>query len=158
MIKKIPDQISIQRCEWGKTTFDIIPRETFAMTCCKTNELVDAVNKLETMARNTNTVLKSLVEENNIHEQQIDKLQMMLEPHKCETRPENVQDPYAEQRKWIGKLCFFWNNKEDTCYAILGDIIEYTDTPFEAKDYALWYEHCEPVKPDDDIIYKGGDK
>ena len=66
------------------------------------------------------------------------------------------QDAYNEQRKWIGKLCFFWgNNKEDTCYAILGDIIEYTDTPFEAKDYALWYEHCEPVKPDDDIIYKG---
>lgn len=68
----------------------------------------------------------------------------------------NAQDPYAEQRKWVGKLCFFWgDNKEDTCYGVLGDIIECTDTPFEAKDYALWYEHCEPVKPDSEIIYHG---
>ena len=50
----------------------------------KINELADAVNKLETMAKNTNTVLKSLVEENNIHLEQIDELQMKLEPEKCE--------------------------------------------------------------------------
>ena len=43
------------------------------------NQLVDAVNKLETMAKNTNTVLESLVQENNIHEKQIDELQMKLE-------------------------------------------------------------------------------
>ena len=51
----------------------------------KLNELVDAVNKLKTMAKNTNTVLKSLVQENNIHEKQIDELQMKLEPEKCES-------------------------------------------------------------------------
>lgn len=50
----------------------------------KINELVDTVNKLETMAKNTNTVLESLVEENNIHEKQIDELQMKIEPKKCE--------------------------------------------------------------------------
>lgn len=61
------------------------------------NLLIDAVNKLETMARNTNTVLESLVQENNIHEKQIDELQMKLEPEKCETPAENVQ-PDAESR------------------------------------------------------------
>ena len=43
----------------------------------------ESVNKLETMAKNTNTVLESLVQENNIHEKQIDELQMKLEPEKC---------------------------------------------------------------------------
>lgn len=57
----------------------------------KINELVDAVNKLETMAKNTNTVLESLIEENNIHEKQIDELQMKIEPEKCETPAETAQ-------------------------------------------------------------------
>lgn len=56
----------------------------------KINELIDAVNKLKTMAKNTNTVLESLVQENNIHEKQIDELQMKIEPEKCETPAENV--------------------------------------------------------------------
>lgn len=41
------------------------------------NHVVDAVN--------------ALVESNNIHEKQIDELQMKLEPHKCEP---NAQDMY----------------------------------------------------------------
>lgn len=64
-------------------------------------------------------------------------------------------DPYAEQRKWIGKICKFWDNL-DTNYslAILVKIIEKEPMPFEDYRGNQWY-HCEPVKPDDDIIYKG---
>lgn len=131
----------------------------------KLNEVIDAVNKLETMAKNTNTVLESLVQENNIHEKQIDELQMKLEPEKCETRAENVQDKFAEQRKWIGKLCRFWNKTEytDDLYGFLTDIVP--TNKYKAEDnyfvpfkdeFGSFYEHCEPVKPDDDIIYKGG--
>jgi len=44
MIERIPDQIPVQTGEWRGTTFDIIPKETFAMACRKINELVDAFN------------------------------------------------------------------------------------------------------------------
>lgn len=69
------------------------------------NQLVDAVNKLETMAKNTNTVLKSLVQENNIHERQIDKLQIKIEPEKCETPTKNVQDE-IDKAKREGRVIF----------------------------------------------------
>jgi hypothetical protein len=58
MIEKIPDQIPVQTGEWRGTTFDIIPKETFGMACRKINEIVDAVNELQTkvnkMAQNLN--------------------------------------------------------------------------------------------------------
>lgn len=117
------------------------------------NQLVDAVNKLETMAKNTNTVLESLVQGNNIHEKQIDELQMKVEPQKCEP-----QDIYAEQRKWIGKICEFWDN-DDTqqlSYGVLTKID--TESGFGVQyccNDEYDYDNCEPVKPDDDIIYKG---
>ena len=104
----------------------------------KINELVDAVN--------------ALIEENNIHEKQVDELQMKLEPKKCEPA-----DPYAEQRKWVGCLCWFW----DDVYGLktAGVLEEITtieeDFHYAKKDTRTVWKHCEPVKPDDDIIYKG---
>lgn len=117
----------------------------------KINELIGVVNKLETMAKNTNTVLNSLVEENNIHEKQIDELQMKLAPEKCETA-----DPYAEQRKWIGCVCRFWyDNPNDTVLDYLGKIqTGENGLEYYGKETYDWFPHCEPVKPDDDIIYK----
>lgn len=100
----------------------------------KINELIDAVNELQ---KNKFTV-------------EIDK-----------TNPVSQQiDPYAEQRKWIGKLCKFWDDsdKPENCvYDILCNIFDIThheDCPFQCGN-GEWYEYCEPVKPDDDIIYKG---
>lgn len=68
-------------------------------------------------------------------------------------------DPYAEQRKWIGKICRFWNDDESLEDSMYGELVNIFDTPhvdcpFQCQ-YGEWYEHCEPVKPDDSIIYKG---
>lgn len=98
----------------------------------KINELIDVVN--------------TLVEENNVHEKQIDELQMK-EP----------ADPFAEQRKWIGKLCRFWDDYGEEDKVI--DVLSHIDTSgryvYVMCDHQVHYQHCEPVKPDDDIIYKG---
>ena len=134
MIEKIPTIDDIE----AHTTSE----KAIKTICCgytnKINELVDVVN--------------ALVEENNIHERQIDELQMKLESKKCETPVE----PYVEQRKWVGKLCWFWDFKRVN--AVIGVLTAFEiDEPHFRKDGLGWYEHCEPVKPDDDIIYKGGD-
>lgn len=121
----------------------------------KINEVIVAVNKLETMAKNTNTVLESLIEENNIHEKQIDELQMKLEPEKCEP-----QDHFAEQRKWIGCVCRFWyDNPNDTLLDYLDKIQTGKNgvVQYYSKESGDWFPHCEPILPTDDIIYKGGD-
>ena len=126
-----------------------------------------SVNKLETMAKNTNTVLESLVQENNIHEKQINELQMKLEPEKCKTRSENVQpdaesrsenvqDKFAQYRDWAGKLCRFWNvDKDKAIYGILEEVKADWAYRFQKKGENYLFDHCEPVKPDEDIIYRG---
>lgn len=133
----------------------------------KINEVIDAVNELHEEAENNARIradlanlIDTLVAENNIHEKQIDELQMKVEPEKCKT----PVDPYAEQRKWVGKLCHFWNKTEytDDIYGFLTDIVSTNKykpednyfVPFK-DEFGSFYEHCEPVKPDDDIIYKG---
>ena len=98
----------------------------------KINELVDAVNELKT---------KVEIAEECLH-------------------PTAKVDPYAEQRKWIGKLCRFKNNFYEPDwweYGILTDILNVdpvTDSAFRSSD-GHCYDMCEPVKPDDDITYKG---
>lgn len=75
--------------------------------------------------------------------------------------PKTPADPYAEQRKWVGCVCKFWDwdHRNLDHYAKLIDIREIkngemSNCPFKADD-GTWYMYCEPVKPDDDIIYKG---
>ena len=73
---------------------------------------------------------------------------------------ENV-DPYAEQRKWIGRLCELWSgNSKNHRYGILKGIAKNTyeghKTIHKYQALSMSFEHCIPVKPDDDIIYKGG--
>lgn len=95
----------------------------------KINELVDAVN--------------ALVYENDKDSDWYDDTKHREQP----------ADPYAEQRKWIGKLCWVWDEDGDErTFAKLNEIIEDDDRPF--KCFTRW-KHCEPVKPDDNIIYKG---
>lgn len=116
----------------------------------KINELVDAVNELQEMCKSCDNQIGILAE-------QIAKLQHdNSEKTNCQ---ENVQDKFAEQRKWIGKICVFWDN-DDTqeFYGVLTKID--TETGFGVQyccNDEYDYDDCEPVKPTDDIIYKGGD-
>lgn len=73
-----------------------------------------------------------------------------------ESPAENVQDKFAEQRKWIGKLCWYKLCEGDTWkVGRLEKIQENADAGYPFVFDGLCYEICEPVKPDDDIIYKG---
>lgn len=138
MIEKLKTPKSIN---WDDTPEGLIERHRLITDAYeKINELVDAVNVL--------------MEENNIHEKQIDELQMKLEPEKCEPA-ENVQDKFAEQRKWLHKLCWFWDDGCADYIGILYGIHDLDEIPFE-NDLGAQFQHCRLVKPDDDIIYKGG--
>jgi hypothetical protein len=94
----------------------------------KLNELIDAVNRILDYA----------------------PLEMAMK-----AEPETPADPYAEQRKWIGKLCKFWDyDGEEKWFSILEHIDKNSPYTYCASG-DWWYKHCELVKPDDDIIYKG---
>ena len=116
----------------------------------KINELVDAVNELQEMRKSCDNQIGILAE-------QIAKLQ-----HDNSEKP---QDKFAEQRKWIGKLCRFRDKdyKDDQWDYGLLQAVEKAETAHIWKtgcfkhNLGHWYDFCEPVKPDDDIIYKGDD-
>lgn len=62
----------------------------------------------------------------------------------------------VDYSKWIGKLCRFWDDgptiKIGTHYGILTGFDD-SDRPFERDNVDYWFKHCEPVRPDDDVIY-----
>lgn len=109
----------------------------------KLNEVIDAVNKHEDIIR-------------QIGEWGSSKGECLW----CENLTRvDLDDRFAEQRKWIGKLCKFWDdsdNPENCVYDVLCNIFDphYEDCPFQCGN-GEWYEYCEPVKPDNDIIYRG---
>ena len=71
--------------------------------------------------------------------------------------PEYKNRNVKQAEKWMYCLCRFWNDGCDSYYGELVNIDTKvsSDAPFE-RDTGDWYQCCEPVKPDDDIIYKGG--
>lgn len=75
--------------------------------------------------------------------------------------PEMPADQYAEQRKWIGKLCRFWDSPDaPKCTGILVKIHNESFYPFvcgaiENTDNGISFKHCEPITADDELIYKG---
>ena len=122
----------------------------------KINELVDAINTIQKEREAERFeiqewigIIEAMRESVNIHEKQIDELQMKVEP-------ETPDDPYEEPRKWIGKMCWFWDeDRKDAICDVLGDVVEDSEYPYLNGDCYGGYKCCEPVKPDDDIIYKG---
>lgn len=110
----------------------------------KLNEVIDAVNELQKQIDKVSCAILDLATPDG-ENKALKSIQV-----------EPPTDPYAEQRKWIGKLCWFWTFKRVN--AIIGVLTDFEiDEPHFRMDGLGWYEHCEPVKPDDDIIYKGGD-
>lgn len=65
-------------------------------------------------------------------------------------------NPYAEQRRCIGKLCWFWKyDNSEPVVDLLSSIRDiYDEFPYHSANYG-WCKHCRPVKPDEDIIYRG---
>jgi len=118
----------------------------------KVNELVDAVNNQKIQLNNHECRLLDLQNQINEHDQEIDDCAATI------SKMEKVEptDPYAEQRKWIGTLCRFRHGLGVApTYGILGNISPKSDFPYYKKDTDTYWKYCEPVKPDDDIIYKG---
>lgn len=111
----------------------------------KINELVDAVNELQ--------------ESQNTYWTDIAELKKELQTRaKIVQGFKNLQDPYAEQRKCICKLCWFWNDdKADKVIGILTGVFDEAERPFERNICQRLYKHCEPVLPTDNAIYKGDD-
>lgn len=104
----------------------------------KINELVDAVNGMLCWHENLPRFWQNLSQKEN-------------------TENEEPTDLYAKQR-WVGCLCRFRHGLGVTpTYGILGEILPDSDFPYYKKDTDTYWKYCEPVKPDDDIIYKGGD-
>lgn len=114
----------------------------------KVNQLVDAVNELQESQNTYWTDIAELKKELQTRAENV-------QPD-AKIRSENVQDKFAEQRKWIGQLCKFWddNSKIIKHFGILTRIDETAIVRYEAEN-GFWYCACEPVKPDDNIIYKG---
>lgn len=135
MIEKLkPNEDKIFRTESGEMM--VVPALNVPQCISdKINEVIDAVNELQT---------------------KVNKLAQNINFAQPEVK-ENVQDKFAEQRRWIGKLCRFRDYPAcEWRYGILYKIYEDNDCPFWDAD-CNEYRECEPVKPDDDIIYKGGD-
>lgn len=120
----------------------------------KINELVDAINKYEDIIRQIGewgTSKGECLWCENLTEVNLDDRMIG-----CTTLdiPESYKnDPYKKQRKWIGKLCWFWDFQEEHKFVgILGEITD--NGTYFPKDGVVSYLNCEPVKPDNDIIYK----
>ena len=67
-----------------------------------------------------------------------------------------LRDFNLERKKWIGKLCWFWDGKtnDKKKFSILTRFDLMSEYPYVDDNSTVW-QHCEPVKPDDDIIFKG---
>jgi hypothetical protein len=136
----------------------------------KINELVDAVNVLQAqvaiLQEHAHPTAKT-PEDKGYIKLDNDSLQKFLKAHPeyknngvIEIPKKEPADPYAEQRKWVGRLCRFWF--ADAEHPTFG-ILDFVDAGLHPEPFHIncgeseqgWYPHCEPVKPDDDIIYKG---
>ena len=140
MIEKLPEnKDKVFKTETGE--YLTIPELSIPKTVSdKINELVDAVNSLQT----ANTHIQ-----NDLHE---------MRHSKTKIRAENVQNKFAEQRKWIGCICRFWfDNPDDTVLDYLGKIqTGENGLEYYGKETYDWFPHCEPILPTDKAIYKGG--
>lgn len=151
--------MKIQNAMYGKRNNMIkkIKKYTCGDVLEKINELVSAVNNQQIQLNNHECRLLDLqnrvtaLDDPSYHE---DEDSDWYDDPKYR---EQSADPYIEQRKWIGKVCWFWDddNTNSSCGILTSiDTETFKEPQFVCND-EYDYKHCEPVKPDDDIIYKG---
>lgn len=107
----------------------------------KLDEVIDTVNTIQKEReaewfeiQEWISILEAVRKSVNVHEKQIDKLQMKLEPEKCKTPPENVQ------KIDIGELAYLQKENSD-----LKDELERT-----RKALYLAFEMLKDIKNDPD--------
>ena len=112
MIKKLESKMEcIGITIWGNQE-ECLGFDSAKKLLNKINELVDTVNELHEEAENNARIranheklIDTLVVENNIHEKQIDELQMKLEPEKATiSKMEKVETEDKDLSDRIGKL------------------------------------------------------
>lgn len=117
------------------------------------NELVDKVNWIDKTIEVLTKRLKEcekrygvISDVVNVHEREIDELQMKVEPEKCD---------WGDKMCWIGKLCKFRDGDDFSWqYGILTDIDEDEEYAYFMGD--IQWAECQPVSEDEfkDVIYK----
>ena len=119
-------------------------RSLFVAVASVVNSLVDAVNTIQKEREAEKAIFSKM--ENVERSENVQPV--------AETRSENVPD-LDIQLSWIGYLCRFWDyDKIESTYAILDDINVWCEHPYR-KSNGNQYKHCEPVKPDSELIYHG---
>lgn len=82
----------------------------------------------------------------NVHERQIDHLQMKIEPGKTRVYKESG---------WVGYLCRFWDDDKKHCtYGILTHFCPDSEKLKYRRDNMGWYKNCEIVSAVEDIVFK----
>lgn len=115
------------------------------------NQLVDAVNELQ-LAKD---VMFNRIDRLNDAMCDMRIRITALEDPTYHEEPE-PSDPYAEQCRWIGKLCWYKLCEGDTWkVGRLEKIQENADAGYPFVFDGLCYKICEPVKPDSELIYHG---
>lgn len=158
-------------CRWpaqnrrnkGKKMIEQLKKQNTWGECLeKIDEIIGVVNALEEQISSIDAQVKTLVNTSivdggrlqaikdmvNVHEKEIDKLQMKVESEKCD---------YENEKDWIGKLCKFRDCEE--CgwqYGILTDIVVGNDYPYWMGN--IEFAECQPVSEEEfkDVIYKRG--
>lgn len=151
MIKKIPDILDGGLCNSG---------------CAKKiNELVDTINELQAKEDEIKEwigIVSDLREQ--VKQLKTDKTVGLIY---VEPEPKAIRDPYAEQRKWIGKLCTFWD--DDVSVWKVGTLVDirpeaddgkrFTYRPADSTEcfyFTQGFKYCRPIAADEELIYKGG--
>ena len=104
-------------------------------------EFLDKINEIIDYLESIRNII-------NVHEREIDQLQM-------NASVDNVITKYEDERKWIGKLCKFRDCQECVWqYGILTDIVVGNDYPYWMGN--VEFAECQPVLEDEfkDVIYK----
>lgn len=159
MIEKIPFETEV--ITYNDKTLDVQTHASPYDLQIKINELVDAVNAIQKEREAERFEIQEwigIVSDLRSRVPVVESRVSILEEHAHPTATTEPADQYAEQRKWIGKLCRFWDGKEEEkVFGILTTIDSdcgLSDMcPYWNDTTKNWFEHCEPVK--DDIIYKG---
>lgn len=121
-------------------------------TISKVNELIDAINTIQKEREAERFeiqewigILEAVRKSVNVHEKQIDDLQMKVEPKKCEIRSENVQDELERTHKALDKAKNGLKELKDiiacppdvsyeTCVSMYADGVLQEITALEQKD------------------------